>query len=275
MQGTEYLTEKHHINYVRALWLNAAEDAIQNAKCLHSESAKVITKQLCNRLLEPFMYHKVIMTSSKEGLDHFFKLRCPEYVIKWQENVSGSYGTDAPMKLVSRQEVFKSKGEIANYRIKHNLQSALSQYITVEDEKDVYYISEEQSLLRRLQVNESQAEIHIQALAEAMYDAYKESTPQELDAGEWHIPFCNEDLDIEDNLKVATANCARVSYTTVGSEKTSSYENDIRLYNTLLESGHLSPFEHCAQAMAIDDYSKLGRNFVGFKQYRAIVEEEV
>lgn len=198
MQGSEYFTDELSIQFARSNWLTARDNAVKGAMSLHSTDNGYgsVTKQLCNRLLEPFMWHTVIVTSGKEGLENFFNLRCPQYVIKWRENVAGSYGTDAPMKIISRQEVFKSKGEIANYRIKHNLKSALSQYITVENKKDVYYISEEKSLLRRLQVNTSQAEIHIQALAEAMWDSYNESTPKQLKAGEWHIPGINiiEDL---------------------------------------------------------------------------------
>lgn len=40
-------------------------------------------------------------------------------------------------------------------------------------------------------INKSQAEIHIQALAESMWDAMNESKPKELKAGEWHIPNFN------------------------------------------------------------------------------------
>ena len=38
-------------------------------------------------------------------------------------------------------------------------------------------------------ISKSQAEIHIQALAEAMWDARNESTPKELKVGEYHVPF--------------------------------------------------------------------------------------
>ena len=44
-------------------------------------------------------------------------------------------------------------------------------------------------------INRSQAEIHIQALAEAMWDAYNESKPKQLQAGEYHIPF----IEIEED----------------------------------------------------------------------------
>ena len=45
-------------------------------------------------------------------------------------------------------------------------------------------------------INHSQAEIHIQALAEAMYDAMNESVPKELKANEFHLPF----IEIEEDL---------------------------------------------------------------------------
>lgn len=48
--------------------------------------------------------------------------------------------------------------------------------------------------LHFLKQNEGQADIHMMALAEAMWDAYNESTPKVLKAGEWHIPF-GDDID--------------------------------------------------------------------------------
>ena len=47
-------------------------------------------------------------------------------------------------------------------------------------------------------INKSQAEIHMQALAEAMFDAYNESTPKELKSGEFHLPF----IEIEEDLEI-------------------------------------------------------------------------
>ena len=39
MQGTEYLTGEGEIEYAKYLWLTALKDGVQNAQCLHSESA--------------------------------------------------------------------------------------------------------------------------------------------------------------------------------------------------------------------------------------------
>jgi hypothetical protein len=142
-----------------------------------------------------------------------------------------------------------------------------------------------------------------------MWNAYNESGPKDLQAGEWHIPFGDkivfEDtyaFDHEQNksnnenrIKIATARCARVSYTVVGEEgKPSNYANDIKLHDRLAESGHWSPFEHCARVMSNEEYNthvrgkcfyqetlnahipigdSLGwcRNFKGFIQYRELV----
>ena len=47
-------------------------------------------------------------------------------------------------------------------------------------------------------INKSQAEIHIQALAESMWNAKNESIPKQLKAGEYHIPF----IEIEEDLEI-------------------------------------------------------------------------
>ena len=240
MPGTEYLDKVPHggssdEDFAYDMWLEARDAAVENAKQLNNLG---VTKQLCNRLLEPFMWHTVICTAT--DYENFFKLRCPEYIVNW-------YPANRPEALEPAQASFRSKkdaiartnGECDNW--------------TEEDWRES---------------NISQAEIHIQALAEAMWDAMNESTPKVLQTGEWHIPFDEEDV------KVATAKCARVSYTTVGSSSNNSHTADIELYNRLLESGHMSPFEHCAQVMEPERYFERpwSRNFRGFMQYREIVE---
>jgi thymidylate synthase ThyX len=267
MQGSEYKTGLSEIQLCINKWLEARNNAVQSATLLNKTD--LVTKQLCNRLLEPFMWHTVIITSGKEGLDNFFELRCPEYVVNW-------YPSDRPEALEPTQASFRSK---------------IDAIARTEGECDNWTEEEWRK------VNISQAEIHIQALAEAMWDAYNESGPKVLQAGQWHVPFFNGDLDIEDNIKVATANCARISYTVVGEEgKESNYINDIKLHDRLAESGHWSPFEHCARVMSNDEYETYHRgrltdltytyegfhptsikdqgwcrNFKGFIQYREII----
>jgi thymidylate synthase ThyX len=68
MQGTEYFEGIEHEQCVKD-WL-AARDAAVNAA---TNFKFPITKQLRNRLLEPFLWHRVIVTSS--DFENFFALR--------------------------------------------------------------------------------------------------------------------------------------------------------------------------------------------------------
>lgn len=275
MQGSEYINDEYEIESCKLNWLQAKHSAIFHATELDRIG---ITKQLCNRLLEPFMWHTVIITSGKEGLENFFNLRCPEYTFNGID-LSGT---------------FKSKKDVLSTSKKGSISENLLLNYTDLD---------------WLKINKGQSEIHIQALAELMYDAYNESKPKELKAEEWHIPFGENIKPINNwgeilesvKIKIATARCARVSYTVVGEEdKESNYENDIKLHDRLLESGHFSPFEHCAKVMTDDEYESFVKaklkfideiewytieeplykekgwcnNFKGFIQYRYMIENK-
>lgn len=205
MQGTEYFTEIADKNNCINMWLDARDKAVASAKEL---SEFGVTKQLCNRILEPFMMHTVLITGTE--WENFMALR-----------------------------------------------------------------------------NHQDAEIHIQAAAVKILEAMNASNPKLLKEGEWHIPF-GENLDYEriskmhsENsiipekliyetmVEIATARCARVSY--LNFEGKDDYEADVKLHDQLLQSGHMSPFEHCAQATSGDIISG---NFVGWKQYRKVYAEE-
>ena len=211
MQGTEYYTEDDceetdtsnthkTIDSLDYEWLGARDQAIYHATCLNK--VYDVTKQFCNRLLEPFLYQTLIVTATE--WENFFALRA-----------------------------------------------------------------------------HPAAEIHIADLAQKMLYAYNQSTPKELKAGDWHIPF-GDKFDIQrlnalmpdsqpmlsrekareiynlNKIKIATARCARVSY--LNYEGTDDYAKDIALYNRLSSMGHWSPFEHCAKSMSKED-----KNLVGLK----------
>lgn len=137
------------------------------------------------------------------------------------------------------------------------------------------------------------AQPEFQDLAYKMLDLYQSSTPKSLGRGEWHIPFGDQfdvarlteiamkssvngfiDREIEDEveilkLKIATARCARTSY--LNFEGKDDYVKDIELHDILSNSGHWSPFEHCAEAL---DKSEQSGNFIGWKQYRKFFTNE-
>lgn len=156
MQGSEYIRDLG--GYLRGTWLQSRDIAVNQAKLLNSLDC---TKQLCNRLLEPFMWHTVLLTSTE--FENFFNLRCPKY--EYYDMLTGN------------QLFFKSKKDWLQYYNNKPLPKA--KHISKIPENDVEW----------LQINKSQAEIHMQALAESMWDAMNESTPKELKASEWHTPL--------------------------------------------------------------------------------------
>lgn len=117
------------------------------------------------------------------------------------------------------------------------------------------------------------AQPEFQKLAYMMLELYNKSTPNELKDGEWHIPFGDKMPDgvtEAERLKIATARCARTSYLSFdgGIDATKDYG----IHDKLYQSGHWSPFEHCAIAM--DDSVPCG-NFTGWMQYRKMFPSEL
>lgn len=123
------------------------------------------------------------------------------------------------------------------------------------------------------------AQPEIAWVARSMWTQYSEAAPTPVSAGDWHLPLLGEqDLDTltpENQRKVSTGRCARVSYLT--HEGVRDVVKDIELHDKLCagpatgEPGHWSPFEHVA--MALDEPQRCG-NFVGWRQYRKWFSDE-
>lgn len=69
MQGNEYFENEDYANLC-SIWLDARDNAVKEAIKL---SKIGLTKQIVNRLLEPFMYHTAIVTAT--DWENFFSLR--------------------------------------------------------------------------------------------------------------------------------------------------------------------------------------------------------
>lgn len=96
MQGTEYYEGEEHEQCV-ADWLNARDAAVKAATSFRLP----VTKQLRNRLLEPFLWHTVILTASEFG--NFFALRAhPDaeiHIAKLAEEMLKAYNESEPKSL--------------------------------------------------------------------------------------------------------------------------------------------------------------------------------
>lgn len=191
MQGNEYF-EGEELAELGHKWLDAGFAAKFMAQKLHDSG---VTKQLCNRLLEPFLYHTAILTAT--DFENFFALRAHEA-----------------------------------------------------------------------------AEIHIQDLAYKMIDAYNESKPKELKAGEWHIPFGDQMPDVSEaeKIKIAVARVARVSY--LNFDGSNDFEKDLKLHDRLVKMGHFSPTEHLAQASEERNPRLSGNLDSSWVQYRKLIPNE-
>lgn len=265
MQGSEYIANETgrggDLSRIEVGWDRAVECAIEQATWMNDYG---LTKQLCNRLLEPFMWHKVVLTTGLEGLRNFFELRCSNYKADSHEN---QYPQAHLHSAKSKKEAIK-------------LQPTLSLRTDLE----------------WLQNNRGQAEIHMMELAEQMYDAYNESVPQNLKENEWHVPYSEDLLNIanrmyrtKDIIKASTGMLARASYITVGDNKVPSIETLIGIHDKMVNARpkHSSPMEHCSKVMTEEEYYLFSKgmdgqkdhehgwcyNYRGFMNYRYILEQ--
>lgn len=116
------------------------------------------------------------------------------------------------------------------------------------------------------------AQPEIKWVAEQMLEAYKNSKPQELGFGEWHVPMLqpgDTKTPTAELLKISTGRCARISYLTHDGRRDT--KEDVALHDRLVKSGHWSPFEH--QAVAVISGFDCG-NFTGFRPYRKFFADE-
>ena len=117
------------------------------------------------------------------------------------------------------------------------------------------------------------AQPEMQTIARLMYEAMQASTPQMMRAGEWHLPYIQPHericFTIKEQICISTARVARVSY--ARHEEFFSLKKDIARHDDMLRLGHMSPFEHVAQAWTAPDRKG---NFIGWQQYRKLVQPE-
>ena len=116
------------------------------------------------------------------------------------------------------------------------------------------------------------AQPEIRCIADMMRTLHMSNTPSPVGSGSWHLPLQQPedvDLSIADKIKVCTARAARVSYLTHDGHR--DIQADLDLHDRLADSGHWSPFEHCAHAT--ETPTRHG-NYVGWYQYRKTFEQE-
>ncbi len=125
------------------------------------------------------------------------------------------------------------------------------------------------------------AQPEIRRAAEMMRDAMAASIPIPVHFGDWHLPFVppEEEFDLrtrrsaftgEEVALISAGRCARVSYLT--HEGARDPRADFDLAKRLMQSGHMSPFEHAATPQL--DRPHFCGNFLGWVQLRKTIRHE-
>lgn len=100
MQGTEYFTDEAEIIDIHDHYLEARDFAVRKAKALNDRG---VTKQVCNRLLEPYMWHTVIATGTE--WQNFFALRAHDaaeiHIQELAYKMLEAYNSNRPHKLMA------------------------------------------------------------------------------------------------------------------------------------------------------------------------------
>jgi thymidylate synthase ThyX len=104
------------------------------------------------------------------------------------------------------------------------------------------------------------AQPEIRKPADLMQLAFNASEPSPVNYGDWHLPLIEPSeafdllvtgMSVDDLCKVSIGRCARVSYLTHDGKR--DPKADIELADRLQKSAHMSPFEHVARPMTLDD----------------------
>lgn len=138
MQGTEYYEGEELQDCIQD-WLNARDTAVESAiSFVHP-----VTKQLRNRLLEPFMWHTVILSGT--DFENFFRLRAHGdaeiHISKLAECMLEEYNNNTPKKLDEGGWHIPFGDNMDEDRIRS----------LILDKEDVYDFDHEMSLLENYQ----------------------------------------------------------------------------------------------------------------------------
>lgn len=110
--------------------------------------------------------------------------------------------------------------------------------------------------------NHIDAQPEIKLTASMMEDLYRNSEPQLLADGEWHLPLIYDEDRVaaakqfpDDPLalvKISAGRCARVSYLTHDGRR--DLAADIELHDRLVASGHMSPTQHMSRSFTDEEW---------------------
>lgn len=213
-------------------WLKARDYAVEQALKL---SQYGVTKQVCNRLLEPFMYHKVLLTATE--FENFFALRADKnaeiHIQDLAEKMLIEYNNSEP-KLLNQYEWHIPFGD----KMEELRLNDLYHKLMVESKEDNNTINE--------YINQLKIKIAIARCARVSYNNFDGNDDYEADIKLFNMLKKNGHYSPFEH-------CARAM---------SKDEYDFYIGNS-----------HETEEESIHEYGWSG-NFRGFIQYRKLLENE-
>lgn len=235
MQGNQYITDPYVIEKKKEKWSNAINSAVKLAVDLSNEEISAsyytndengvpihtkdvyfenssVSKQLCNRLLEPFMWVTQIVTGSREAFENLFRLRCPIY------NIEG-------LKFTSKKEAIELHSHLKDMTDLEWLQCNSGQ-------AEIHFMDLAEKMYDALNESEptelESGEWHIPFSNEPCF------TPE---------------MSLMDKIVLSCAMIARTSYTKIGDEQSISLETARKIFDKCKKERHDSIFEHAGRCM--------------------------
>ena len=232
MQGNQYADYKKEQRSFK-YWNEALHNSVRIAK----ELSKDVTKQLVNRLLEPYQYHCCLMTGTRESFEHLFHQRCPIY------NVEG-------LKFTSKKEAIELYPHLKDMTELEWLQSNSGQ-------AEIHFMDLAEKMYDAL--NESEPVIMKEDEWHIPFSDRPEFTP---------------DMSLKDKIMLSCAMTARVSFTTIADNETLTLEKAKNIYTKCVQLGHNSVVSHCAKCMTDGEYRSWIKGEIEREDYIVAIPQE-
>lgn len=235
MQGNQYITDPYVIEKKKEKWSNAIDSAVKLAVDLSNEEISAsyytndengvpihtkdvyfenssVSKQLCNRLLEPFMWVTQIVTGSREAFENLFRLRCPIY------NIEG-------LKFTSKKEAIELHSHLKDMTDLEWLQCNSGQ-------AEIHFMDLAEKMYDAL--NESEP---TELESGEWYIPFSNE------------PCFTPEMSLMDKIVLSCAMIARTSYTKIGDSQNISLETARNIFERCKKERHDSIFEHAGRCM--------------------------
>ena len=216
MQGTEVF---ENCAYLAHEWRELKDHVLQGSEHLTELG---LSKQLTNRLIEPWVMCRDVMTFTRPQIEGFFMLRHPWYEID-------DYKNGQPIKNI----VWEGKVNL-NFPAEYNIQNLAIEMKKAMDDSEPDELLEGDWHLPFVTIFNEDGDF-----TQEMQEYWKRTYPDGK--------VTNSKEMGELGIKLSASRCAMTSYNT---NKGRSVEMELDLAERLVADHHWSPFEHQAQAIA-------------------------